>query len=192
VTREEFGRVIAYITAGTSKTLSPDSLEVYFDLLGDLRFEVLLAAAKRVMLEHPWATFPSVAELREAAVGALRGKISGLSPAEAWDKAWAAAARIDPEVEGSFDRAIAKTKVPPLVVEAMRAFGIYSLCCGQDPVSVMRGQFMKIYEQLAARDERLALMPPSVKQAIESVGKEPQKLPGKVAKAIESIGIGGR
>jgi hypothetical protein len=192
MTREEFGKVVAYIATAIDKELSKDRLKVYFDLLGDLSFEVLLTAARRVVLEHPWATFPSVAELRSAAAETIQAQVSATSPAEAWSLAWAATARIDPESEGSFERAVEKLKVPPLVVEAMRAFGVQALCYGKEPVGVVRGQFMDIYEQLLARDKRRALMPGPLKQAIESAGKEPQKLPGKVAKAIESIGTGGR
>src|SRR5947208_631618 len=78
------------------------------------------------------------------------------------------AGRIDPEIEGSTQRALAS--VPPLVAEAMRAFGIPALCCGKEKTTVVRAQFVAIYDQLAGREKRRALMPPALLRAIEGIG----------------------
>ena len=183
--RYEFLKAMGYLSAGCNKALPEQSLEVYFDCLGDLSFDGLMIAAKRVLLEHRYANFPTIAELREAAAQTMRGKVIDLSPAEAWEMAWRAVARIDPEVGGSFSRVT--SGLPGIVVEAMRAFGVHALCYGEEPVGVVRGQFLKIYEQLAARDKRAALLPASTKHAIEAIGQTTQ-LPAKVTRAIEGIG----
>lgn len=163
--RDEFVKALAYITAGCGRELAPASLEVYFDCLGDLTYDVMLLAAKRVLLSHKWATFPSVAELREAATTVAAGRVSELSPAEAWALAWRAAANTDPEIEGSFERAT--RNVPAIVVRAMKAFGVCSLCAGGEPVGVLRGQFLRIYEQIAAGDKAAQMLPPTTRRAIE-------------------------
>ena len=183
MTREEFVRTAAYITAACGKPLAPASVEVYYDLLGDLPANVFETAAKRVCLEHVWATFPSAAELRAAASETMRGIMTELSPAEAWKKAWSAIGAIDPEVEGSKERVL--KVLPPLVVEAMQAYGIFALCYGKEPITIVRAQFVKIYEQLAARDRRLGLLPPAVRQSIE---KEQGELPGAVRSIAGRIG----
>ncbi len=164
MTKPQFAGVIAYIAAAIGKELSPAALDVYFDLLGDMTEDVGYLAAKRVLLEHRWATFPSVAELREAAVLSVQGEVSALSSAEAWQIAWKAASRIDLDIDGSKDRAL--KNLPPLVVEAMDAFGLAALTGGSSPVEVMRAQFVKIFDQLAARQKRLALLPPKTFTAI--------------------------
>ena len=164
--REEFARIAGVLTLGTGKPLTPDAAEVYFDCLGDLSFEVMKIAAKRVLMEHKWATFPSIAELREAAAETMMGSVKELSSGEAWAMAWRAVGNIDPEVSGSISRGT--EDLPPLVVEAMRTYGINALCYGNEPVGVVRGQFLKIFDQLAARDRRKALMPAPLRQAIES------------------------
>lgn len=184
--RVEFGKAIAYLTGGIGKALTADQLEVYFDCLSDLPFDSLMIAAKRVLMNHRWASFPSIAELREAASETMRGRVSELAPAEAWEMAWKAVARIDPEVVGSFDRATAG--LPKVVVDSMKAFGVFPLCCGSDPVGVVRGQFLKIYEQLAARDKRAALLPAAVKKAIEGIGRTPPAIPANMAPALAGIG----
>jgi hypothetical protein len=180
MTKIDFLQIMGYLGAGIVKDLPEESMDVYFDLLGDLPAEVFFTAAMRVILEHKWATFPSVAELREAASQTLLGKVTEISSAEAWQLAWRAASRIDPEIDGSLERAC--KSLPPLVFEAMKAFGINALCYGKEPVGVVRGQFMKIFEQLAAREKREALFPQRLTNTIRGA------LPMKVAEAITDIG----
>ena len=164
MTREEFGHSMAYLTAAIGKALAYESLEVYYDLLGDLEPAVLLTSIKRVVLEHRWASFPTVAELREAAAETVAGEVKMLAPAEAWRLAWQAIGRIDPDVEGSYARATAG--LPPIVVVAMETFGINAFAYGNEPIGVVRGQFLKVYEQLASRQKRELMLPPSVRKAI--------------------------
>lgn len=185
MTRIEFGEVIAYITAGCGKNLSAPSLEVYFDCLNDLSRDALHLAAKRVLMEHVWATFPSVAELRKAATETRSGSVMGLAPGEAWELAWKCIGQTDPEVPGDFQRAVKVFHLPPLVVRAIEVFGLHAMCFGKEPVGVVRGQFLKIYEQLAARESRTALYPASLTEAIEGMNK---RLPSQVQGAIASIG----
>lgn len=178
--RIEFAKIMAYLSAGCGKPMPAEAAEVYFDILGELPAEVLKTAAKRVVLEHPWATFPSIAELRAAAVDTMRGVICELSPAECWDLAWGAASRIDLELPYTIEKF---TKdLPPIVLECMHTFGIPALVYGKEPVGVVRGQFMKIAEQLLARDRREALLPPSVKREIAA------QRPPAVAGVIGLIG----
>lgn len=166
MTREEFIKIAAYVAAGCGKALSAPSLEVYFDLLGDLPADVFALAAKRVLLTHRYATFPTVAELREAATLTARGEVAALPSGEAWEIGWSIVRRTDPEIEGSFDRASANA--PALVKRTILAIGLPSLCYGDDPVSVVRAQFIRVYEQLAARESARRLMPAPVARAIEA------------------------
>lgn len=184
MTRPEFLRVILYLEAGMGLKLPDARQEVYFDTLGDLPLEALQLAAQRVLLEHRWSTFPTIAELREAAVQATHGRVKEITAAEAWDMAWRAVGRIDPEIDGSIDRAC--KGLPPIVVEAMKGLGIVDLCYGKEPVGVLRGQFLKMFEQLSARDRSLALLPADTRQALRSA-KERRALPGRVSTALDTI-----
>lgn len=182
MTREEFARVAAVLTLGTGKPLTTDAAEVYFDCLGDLSFDVAKIACKRVLMEHKWATFPSIAELRQAAAETTQGTVKELGSGEAWSLAWRAVGQIDPEVSGSYARGV--EGLPPLVIEAMEVYGINPLCYGKEPVGVIRAQFTKIYDQLADRDRRRSLMPPKLTQQIEAQGRQ------VVSLALRGIGDG--
>lgn len=194
MTQEEFASIIAFLTDGCGKELEPRRLEVYYQSLRDIHYNIMQTAAVRVLCEHVWATFPSIAELRQAAAATKLGVVTELSPAEVWEMAWSAAGRIDLDIQGPY---ISGDKVydsqascvleglPPIVVEAMRCFGIPPLIYGAEPVGVVRGQFMKIVEQLQARDSRDALLSPAVKEAI-AANRPPAELPRPPAKAIEA------
>lgn len=190
MTEKEFGAIMAYISTAIGKPLGETEeeadrrLEVYFDLLGDLEYQQFKMAAKKVCLEHKWATFPSAAELREAAAIVARGRVVDMPPAEAWELAWKAVARIDLEIDGSVDRACAD--LPPAVFQAMKAFGLPSLCYGKEPVSIVRAQFLKVYEQLLQRDQKAALLPPALKKQIEDQSTPP--IAGSVASLAGKIG----
>lgn len=179
----DFASIMAWLATATGRAMGETAaerdarMEVYFECLSDLPTEVLTIAAKRVAVAHPWATFPSIAELRQAAAETLQGQIQPMSGGEAWRLAWSAAARIDPDVEGSCQRAC--HGLPPLVLEAMRNFGIVALC--QANPNFARSQFIEIFEALADRESRRALLPDSVKKAIAHAAKE---LPSSPVKAI--------
>ena len=166
MTQKEFTAIMAYLEAGSKCALSKESANVYFDLLGDLPASALQLGARRVLLEHPWATFPSIAELRQAAVLTMQGKVSDLSPGEAWALAWKEVGRIDPELPHTMEKS--RAKLPPLVWEAMLAMGLNDLCYGKEtPASVMRGQFMKVYQTLSEREQRRAVLPFQLTAEIE-------------------------
>jgi hypothetical protein len=193
IPKKQFAGVMAYLATAIQKPVGKETIDVYYDLLGDLPVEVLQAAAKRVVLEHKWATFPSVAELREAASETMRGQVKDVSPAEAWEMAWAVACRHDPNQSGEYvsngkkfpsQWAAITAGMPQIVLDAINAFGPRALIYGQEPIGVLRGQFLKTFEQIAARHKRQALLPQSLRKEIEGRGK----LPAPVKHAIADLG----
>jgi len=195
MTRSEFYSTITYLTAAIGKPIADGEgtqgeaarkarLDVYFDLLGDLPADAFLTAAKRVAVEHVWATFPTVAELRQAAAETLQGAIKHLSPAEAWTKAWNAVKCIDPEIPESVYRHTGH--LPPLVLEAMKAFPLVALIYAKPDFA--RPQFIKIYEGLIARENRHALLPASVKKSITEIGKREAIESKPIQLALTAIG----
>jgi hypothetical protein len=201
VTKTEFAEVIAFIELAIGKPIDPDPktalarTRVFFELLGDLPVEVLRTSVKRVLNEHKWASFPTPAEIREACALTQHGKQAELSAAEAWSLAWKAVGAHDPDLHGAYmyggvtyesQWACITRNYPPRVIEAIHSFGVSALVSCKDPVGVLRGQFMKIYDQLAARDMRLALLSEPVKQEITKAGEK--RIPVAVQNVIALIG----
>jgi len=186
MTEQDFKECMAYLAVAVNKPLAATEKEaefrrkVYFDLLGDLSAEVLQLACKRVALNHPWATFPSAAELRAAAVETMQGMVSMLSAEEAWGIAWKVA-DVDMEQPHSMERI---KKIPPLVLKAINTFGLAAFLYCKDPVGVMRAQFIKIFDALAKTEKQRLLLPAALTKAIESKGeRRPQ-----IAAVLDKIG----
>lgn len=174
---------MAYAEAAVGKPFAADSAEVYFDLLGDLPVETLRVAVKRVVLEHKWATFPSVAEFRRAAAECARGDIP--SAGEAWMMATRACLSCDVDSPGSVERTFAK--VPPIVHEAVNRFGFRALYNPGENLEVMRAQFTRIYEEIVAFENRQALLPASLRREIAKISDPQPQLPREAQKLLAGI-----
>jgi hypothetical protein len=184
LTKTEFVKVMLYISSGIQKPISDATLEVYWDLLGDLPLEALQTAARRVMLAHPWSMFLSIAELREAAITTLRGNIRELTAGEAWAVAWKVVSNTDPEVEGSFDRACQRYKASRIVVDTILRMGLVALCGSSSPVDVIRGQFTRAFDGIAAAEKAAALLPEKVKSSVREIGSSHDNLVRQLVPAI--------
>lgn len=183
MTTKECAEILAYLEAGIQRPLSKHAARVYCDLLADLPVEALRVAAKTVLLNHAWATFPSIAELRQAATDAMKGRDATLTSAEAWALAWKVAGKIDVEIDGSAERRLAEAKLPAIVEDAMRKFGLAALCAGREPVAVVRAQFTKMFDQLRETEGQKAMLPGSVRKAIEGVSAR------QIAHVVKQIGV---
>lgn len=173
MTLPEFTKSMLYLSAGCQKMLKPQELEVYFDMLKDLAFDDFFAGVKGVLVAHVWSTFPSVAELRQSADEIAGWRNPRLTSSEAWEIAWSAAGNIDLDIRGPYSRRgkiydsqadAVLSSLPAPVVRAMKAYGLRELCDANGPDGVIRAQFMKIFEQADAREKRVALLPPSVRE----------------------------
>lgn len=201
MTRPDFKRCMDYVSHAIQKWPGDETLEVYFDLLGDLGYDVLRAACKRVVLEHKWATFPTVAELREAAVEVQAGDFARMPAQAAWSLACRAVEQIDLEFVGEFvvfekgqrvsfanviDYALAK--LPPSVAATLRSFGVGRLLSHADPIGVLQAQFCQTYNELLTAAKRGALLPLSVRNEIASVAVRSIAGAIPIGKAVALIG----
>ncbi len=166
--RLEFGKVMTFIGVTCGNPMADrDRADAYFELLGDLSYDAFRDGAKVVMMTHKFPSFPSVAELREASVNASKGDIKELTAAEAWEMAEKVSRIIDVEVTGQFER---RTKdLPEIVRRAMLMFGLEELCSNHRPnFGVMRAQFMRVFESIADKEKKTGMLPPAVRESIES------------------------
>jgi hypothetical protein len=196
MTKVEFQHGMAWLTAAIGKPIADGTgpmadaerrarLDAYFECLHDLPAEVLKLAAKRVVMTHKWNTFPSVAEIRQAAADVVQGQVGELPAGKAWELAWGAACKIDVEVEGSVQRRTAE--LPPLVLDTLKAFGIPALC--KALAAFARPEFLKLYDGLLAYRRQRALLPTSLVKQIESyTGEQTKALPSAVKSIVGEIG----
>ena len=163
--RDDIKRTIAYfglVFSNYSPTIEgePNTIDVLYDLLGDLPADTLQAAVKACCSELGRAFAPSPGEIREAAVK-LHIKASGApTSAEAWG------AIMDSFRRTSFDQP--ETLDHPLVVKAIRCMGGLNAIGMSENNMADRAHFLKIYDQLLQREEENAAELPCLTEYTEA------------------------
>lgn len=158
--REETSKILAVLSAAFPR-FEPDelTLQVWHEMLGDLEYPIAQLAAKKCMIQNTFP--PSIAEVRKAAVQIMYPQRK--APAEAWEDVNRAVDRF-----GYYRQKEAMESLSPEVARAVRAIGFEKICLTEN-MGVERGQFMKIYEQLAGREEEELLLPEKMRAQIAAV-----------------------
>lgn len=176
MTIEEFAVIAATLQAGApEKRLPKATLDLWFELLGDLPARVVLGAVKAHYATSEYPTLPAIGAVRKAAVALMHPAIP--TAAEAWG-----------QVEHEMRRVgwVGKPDLSPLTARVVKAIGWQRLCASEDP-GVERGQFLKMYDQMAQRDEHDAVLPDGLKP-----GAMAPALPEGIRRGLDAIGNGGR
>lgn len=147
-TRDEIKQVIAYtslVFANYHPMLegNPNTVDVLYDLLGDLPVDTLRVAVKSCCSEIGRAFAPSPGEIREAAIK-LHMRASGVpTAAEAWG------AIMESFRCTSFDQP--EILNHPLVIKAIHCMGGMHAIGMSENNMADRAHFLKIYDQLLER-----------------------------------------
>lgn len=165
MTNKEISKLMALATANfpnmQEKDMGP-TLVLWREMLADMPYEVAEAALLKVLATTKF--WPTMAEIREAAL-TITGQ-QGLTPAEAWALVEQANERY-----GYYRAAEGMRSLPPLVQTVVRALGGFQEICSSEEPAVVRGQFLKMYEQYAAREREMAVLPANVRGLIEGASK---------------------
>ena len=153
---EDFLKVMAVLQAGTQKMASPQTIKVYHRCLSDLPFDALLRAAELSLMQHEYATIPSIALLRKLATEQPTSRLTAL---EALDLARRAINHAGGSYASADQRQAALNHIPSEVAECLRAFG-WDRICDNDQPEVLNGQWRRQWEESQARGERQRLIPP--------------------------------
>jgi|GEM_PF-1188831 len=166
--KPEFAKFYSYITSITTDTKpSPQRMEVYWDALNDLPYEVAITAARKVIatLENPFLPMPAV--FRGAALQ-VTGQVIQAAPDAYADVLKAI------RYFGSYRETEALQSLPPLTRKAAESIGWKGLCLSEEP-DVIRGQFRMAYEALEKRESTDARTPQRLKEVIAAMGGTPVK-----------------
>lgn len=158
--------------------------------LGEFSLREVIAAIDLVSQSHEYPTMPSIGVIRREAVNLRRQTLTG---DEAFRLVWVAVrhfgsgqARVKRNGEWTD---IDRTKeglasLHPALAYAAEKFGWQLLCdTGPEYMAIRRKEFISFWETLDRRGERLAMMPPAVK---ELAGKLQEKLAEKMRNALET------
>jgi hypothetical protein len=157
------------------------SLKVYQEILVDIPFDVLQAAAQQHIAQNKW--FPAIAELRELAVDLMTTQHS--TAAEAWGEVLSVMRRpsLWPEhgipFDGDYPLPIEAMFKDKLAYKVAMAIGWRDLCASENTMAD-RAHFLKAYEAAAQRESRNNLALPAVKQLRDKLTartERPKELP---------------
>lgn len=154
MTREEFLVLVKGMKAVYAEPkFLPDkaAFDVWYGLLSDLPYETANAAIQSYMMTETKP--PTIADIRKAAAKVTAPEIP--ASGEAWKKVLQAVRRF-----GFYQQREALESLDPLTREAAERFGFRELCdINASDSGIARGQFMKIYDQLANRKKEDAVLP---------------------------------
>lgn len=170
MTRTEFAKLMAFITAAIDKPVARPTVDAYFEMLQDLPYNLAAAAVKKIIATDEYPTLPTIGKIRQAAAEISRGHI--LSAAEAWGMVIKAI-----HGYGYYREAEALESLPERVAQVVRWMGFQDICM-TDRIDVVRGQFLKMYETQQKRESEQALLPPAVRDTIAQIGSGGLKMIG--------------
>jgi len=158
MTKAEIAKILAVLAASYPKFEVDDlKVQVWHEMLGDLDYVTANMAVKKLILENAFP--PSIAEVRKAAAEIMNPDV--MTAAEAWGEVERAV-----RTYGSYQEIEALASLSPRTAKVVRQIGWREICLNEEP-GVVRGQFLKMYQQVQERDRREMLLPANLRQEIQ-------------------------
>lgn len=130
-------------------------------LLEDVPYKVVDLAVKKLILESPFP--PTIADVRKKISEITAPQGSEMEAAEAWGEVVAAIRKY-----GSYDPEAALASMSPRTAKVVKMIGFRDICMSET-IGVERGQFLKMYDQIASRERQDSLLPERLKLEIQAI-----------------------
>ena len=164
--KTEVIKLLTIITAAHPKfEVNKAMIELWHELLGDIDYEIAELAVETLLMQESY--IPTIADIRKQAVKITCGR-EVLSAGEAWAEIKRAVSRY-----GYVRPDEAREALGPTLWQSVQYMGGWQeLCHSTEPEGVLRGHFIKLYEQQAQRLKEDMLLPTAVKQLISGITKK--------------------
>jgi hypothetical protein len=174
MTRTETIKLFAIFTAAyprfdtfqNPQALKP-VIELWTEMLADVPYPIVEAAAKKLILESPFP--PTISDMRKQIVDITTDPADRIDGASAWGEVVQAIREY-----GYYRAEEALASMSPRVAKVARMIGWQEICTCEEP-GVIRGQFIKMYDTYAAREKQEALLPGALHDVIQRIGIEGRK-----------------
>jgi len=165
MTKGEVAKLLAVLAAAYPKFEVNDvKVQVWHEMLGDLDYAVANMAVKKLIMQNTFP--PAIAEVRKAAAELTNPE--NLTSSEAWGEVTSAIRNYGYYREGE-----ALASMSPTTAQVVRYMGWREICMSEDKdTGVVRGQFLKMYEQTANREQEKKLLPPAMQDEIKQLSKK--------------------
>lgn len=170
MTKAEFAKAMASLSAAIDRPISKTTLSAWYEYVEDLPGGAVMAAVHTIVATDEYPTLPSIGKIRKTAI--LLSQPKRLTAAEAWGYTIKAMRSY-----GHYREADALENLPEEAAQVARLMGWQQMCFAEN-VEVIRGQFMKMFDSLQARDTQERLIPPAARNLIGTLGDR-LSLPGR-------------
>ena len=163
MTKGEVAKLLAVLAASYPKFEVDDlKVQVWYEMLGDLDYAVASMAVKKIIMQNTFP--PAIAEVRKAAAELTNPE--NLTSSEAWGEVTRAIRNYGYYREGE-----ALASMSPTTAQVVRYMGWREICMSED-IGVIRGQFLRMYEQIATREQEKQLLSPTMQAEIKKIAKK--------------------
>jgi len=148
------------------KEINETQIKVWHESLKDLEAKTVQLATQQYILEGTYP--PSIAEIRQRATAITQPEIP--TATEAYEEVQRAIRNY-----GYSREAEALETLSPIARKTARAMGWREICHSEKP-DVIRGQFLKMYEIEAQREQAAAILPEDITRQIKQIRAATQEL----------------
>jgi hypothetical protein len=162
MTKGETAKLLAVLAAAFPRFEVDDlKVQVWHEMIGDLDYGIASLAIKKLILE---STFPpSIAEVRKAAVEIQTPEQT--NGAQAWGEVIKAIRNY-----GHYREEEALGSLSPRTAYVVKCMGWREICMAEE-LGVIRGHFLKMYQQVAEREQKEQLLPPAMRREIKQIAQ---------------------
>ena len=151
MTKTETVKLLAVISAAFPNIqVAEATVALWHELLGDLDLNLVLAATKKLILESPYP--PTIADIRKQVVEITTPHDEKIDAATAWGEVEKAI-----QLYGYYREAEAMASMSPRTAKVVKYIGWQEISLSEEP-GVVRGQFLKMYQQIAEREQKEKLL----------------------------------
>lgn len=160
--RSEVAKLLAVLAAVYPRFEVNELMEqIWFEMLQDVPYQVAQVAVKKLILENPYP--PAIADIRKQVTEIIIPAEERIDAVTAWGEVIKAM-----HYYGYYRQDEALVNMSPLTARVVKCMGWQEICTGED-IDVIRGQFLKMYQQIQTRDKEEALLPESLKSDIARI-----------------------
>lgn len=160
MTKSEIAKILAVLAASYSKFDVDDlKVQVWHEMLGDLDYKLVQVAVQKLILESPYP--PAIADIRKQVVEITTPHDEKIDAATAWGEVEKAI-----QLYGYYREAEAMASMSPRTAKIVKYIGWQEICLSEEP-GVVRGQFLKMYQQIADREQKEKLLPQGLRDEMQ-------------------------
>lgn len=163
MTKEETGKFLIMLAESYRDFKpSPMKVEIYHETLGDINFSLIQKALAKILMSEESNFAPSIATIRRTCLSMVKPE-SEITASEGWGEVTRAISNFGWSRET--EALASMSEVTRRVCKMLN----WQEICQSEELGVIRGQFMKMYSQVAEREKQDALIPANMKNLIAGI-----------------------